>query len=156
MWIKTYLDLSPTHPIWAKITDLIIDATMPQGNNAQVQMNCFLQIWNPPQRGKRATKLDEDTMQMLKVAKTYNVNFATIRLTTHLKAQLLTWHHLGIEPCLHTNNPSKCLIHNYETKTIADLLKISTHIRNQGRENPHHPTIYCRCNNCKDDQNKLC
>ena len=65
MWIKTYLDLSPTHPLWAKITDLIIDASMPQGPTTQTHINCFLQTWNPPQRGVRAAKLDEDTTRML-------------------------------------------------------------------------------------------
>jgi hypothetical protein len=29
MWLKTYLNFSPSCPTWAKITDLIIDASMP-------------------------------------------------------------------------------------------------------------------------------
>lgn len=33
-WLKTYLDFSPTRPTWAKITDLIIDVSMPPGPNA--------------------------------------------------------------------------------------------------------------------------
>jgi len=43
MWLKAYLDFSPSRPTWAKITDLIIDASMPQGTNAQTCINCFLQ-----------------------------------------------------------------------------------------------------------------
>ncbi|KAF8500498.1 hypothetical protein F5888DRAFT_1592799, partial [Russula emetica] len=118
MWIKTYLDFSPTRPTWAKIMDLIIDASMPQGNNAQTRINCFLQTWNPPQRGDRATNLDEDTIRMLKAAKMHNVNFAAIRLSTNLKAKLPAWYHLNSETRPITNNSSKCLIHKHEMRTI--------------------------------------
>ncbi|KAF8493203.1 hypothetical protein F5888DRAFT_1569885, partial [Russula emetica] len=156
MWIKTYLDFSPTRPTWAKITDLIIDASMPQGNNAKTRINCFLQTWNPPQRGDRAANLDEDTIRMLKAAKMHNVNFAAIRLSTNLKAKLPAWYHLNSETRPITNNSSKCLIHKHETRTIADLLQISARLRNQERDNPHRPTIYCRCNDCLNDQDKLC
>ena len=34
MWLQAYLNFSPTCPIWAKVTDLIIDTSMPQGPNA--------------------------------------------------------------------------------------------------------------------------
>jgi len=60
---------------------------------------------------------------MLKVAQKYNVNFAAIRLEPHLKTQLPAWHHLGAETRPANNNPTKCLIHRHETKTVADLLK---------------------------------
>lgn len=41
MWLKTYLDFSLFHPMWAKITNLIIDMSMPQGVNAKIRVNCF-------------------------------------------------------------------------------------------------------------------
>ena len=31
MWLKTYLDFSPKRPEWATITDLIIEASAPEG-----------------------------------------------------------------------------------------------------------------------------
>ncbi len=122
MWLKTYLDFSPTCPTWAKITDLIIDASMPQGGNALTQINCFLQSWNPPQRGPRAEKLDEDITRMLKAAQKHNVNFTAIRLEPHLKAQLPAWYHLDAEERPTNNNATKCLIHKHETRSVADLL----------------------------------
>jgi ribonuclease HI len=155
-WIKTYLDFSPSRPKWATITDLIIDACMPQGNNAQTRINCFLQTWNPPQRGNRAIRLDEDTARMLKAAKTYNVNFAAIRLAPNLKTQLPAWFHLGSEQRLLTNNPTKCLIHKHDAKTIADLLKVSARVRTTGTNNLHQPSIYCRCQDCTDDRVNNC
>ena len=156
MWIKTYLNFSPTRPAWAKLTDLIIEAAMPQGNNAPTRINCFLQTWTPPQRGDRAATLDDDTVRMLRAAKTYNVNFAAIRLSTHLKTQLPAWYHLGSEKRPITNNASKCLIHKHETKTIADLLRSSARIRNPTRNDPHRPSNFCRCRDCQNDQENLC
>ena len=156
MWIKTYLDFSPTRPLWAKITDLIIDASMPQGPTTQTRINCFLQTWNPPQRGVRAAKLDEDTTRMLRAAKTYHVNFAAIRMNAHLKAQLPAWHHLGSENRPINNNAARCLIHKHETKTIADLIRIATRLRNPGPDDPHRQSNYCRCRDCHDDREKNC
>jgi ribonuclease HI/exonuclease III len=156
IWIKAYLDFSPSRPTWAKITDLIIDASMPQGPNAQARINCFLQTWTPPQRGGRTSKIDEDTARMLRAAKKYNVNFAAIRLDTRLKAQLPAWFHVGSENRPINNNTSKCLLTKHGTKTIADLLKTSARLRNQTPENPHRPSNFCRCKDCCDDRNTHC
>jgi ribonuclease HI len=156
IWLKAYLDFSPSRPTWAKITDLIIDASMPQGANAHTRVNCFLQTWNPPQRGERATKIDENTTRMLKTAQKHNVNLAAIRLDPHLRAQLPAWHHISTEARTTNNNPSKCLIHKHEARTIADLLKISARLRHQDQETPHRPSNYCRCHDCQEDRNCHC
>ena len=51
IWLKAYLNMSPTRPTWAKITDIILDASAPQGYNAQARLNAFLQTWDIPARG---------------------------------------------------------------------------------------------------------
>lgn len=33
MWLKTYLNPATNRPTWAKVTDIIIDATAPKGTN---------------------------------------------------------------------------------------------------------------------------
>jgi ribonuclease HI len=156
MWIQAYLDLSPSRPTWAKITDIIIDASMPQGANAQARINCFLQTWNPPQRGGRTAKLDEDTARMLRAAKTYNVNFAAIKINTHLKEQLPAWYHIASERRPISNNAARCLIHKHGTRTVADLLKASARLRNQEPNNPHRPSNFCSCRDCHEDREKQC
>jgi hypothetical protein len=55
IWLKAYLNMSPERPTWAKITDIILDTTAPQGYNAQARMNTFLQTWNVPTWGTRVT-----------------------------------------------------------------------------------------------------
>lgn len=155
-WLKTYLDFSPTRQDWAKITDLIIDAIMPPGPTAQSRINCFLQTWNPPQKGDRAAKLDEDTLRMLKAAQTHNVNLAAIRLNAHLKAQLPAWHHLGSEPRPIRSRAAKCLLNKHQAEIMADLIRISARLRTPDRRNPHQPTNYCRCQDCCEDRTNFC
>ena len=156
MWIQAYLDFSPSRPTWAKITDLIIDASMPQGANAQARINCFLQTWNPPKRGGRTAKLDEDTARMLRAAKTYNVNFAAIKLDTRIKAQLPAWYHIASENRPINNIAAKCLLNKHGTRTIADLLKTSARLRDQERDPPHRPSNFCRCRDCCEDRGRQC
>ena len=145
IWVQTYLDFSPSRPKWAKITDLIIDTSMPQGMNAPTRINCFLQTWNPPQQGGRTNKLDDNTIRMLKAARTYNINFAAIKLSTHLKTQLPAWYHVALETRPINNNAARCLIHKHGTRTIADLLRASTCLRTPEQNNPHRPSNFCRC-----------
>ncbi|KAF8490098.1 hypothetical protein F5888DRAFT_1743222 [Russula emetica] len=95
MWVKAYLNMSPERPTWAKITDIILDGTAPQGYNAQARMNAFLQTWKAPTRGERAAKIHRDTMRMLKAARHHNVNFMTIRLSQGLKQKLPAWFQIG-------------------------------------------------------------
>ena len=43
MWLKTYLNFSPKRPEWATITDLIIEASAPEGLVKRAIINPFLQ-----------------------------------------------------------------------------------------------------------------
>ena len=156
MWLQAYLNFSPTHPTWAKVTDLIIDALMPQGPNAQTRINCFLQTWNPLQRGGRTTKLNEDTVRMLRAAKIYNVNFAAIKIDTRLKSKLPAWLNLAYKTRAINNNTTRCLINKHDTKTIAHLLQTSAHLRTPRINDPHRPSNFCRCRDYDEDRDKQC
>ena len=56
-WLKAYLDLSPSCPAWATVTDILINATVPLGTSIMATVNTFLQTWEPPTRGLRAMRL---------------------------------------------------------------------------------------------------
>jgi hypothetical protein len=43
MWLKAYLNFSPNCQSWAKITDLIIDASAPTNTTKPARENIFLQ-----------------------------------------------------------------------------------------------------------------
>ena len=156
IWLKAYLNMSPNRPTWAKITDIIIDAAAPPGYNAQARINTFLQTWNPPQQGPRATKINRDTTRMLKAAKDHNVNFMTIKLSPELKQQLPAWFQIGTDHWGINNKSARCLLNKHKARTIADLMKTSARIRENTNPPTHRPTNYCRCQACTNDNEKEC
>ena len=58
VWLRDYLNLAPSRPTWAIITDILINATAPPGTSAIAVVNTFLQSWNPPTRGPRLETLN--------------------------------------------------------------------------------------------------
>ena len=61
IWLKTYLNFSPSRQKWATITDHIILAVAPPHSVEEARDNLFLQTWTVPLRGKRAKGLNGDT-----------------------------------------------------------------------------------------------
>jgi hypothetical protein len=156
IWLKAYLNMSPSRPTWAKITDIVLDTTAPQGYNVQARMNIFLQSWITPRRGTRATKIDKDTIRMLDAAKKHNANFMTIRLSQELKQKLPAWFQVGAEHWAINNKAAKCLLHKHKARTIADLMKTSARLRENATLQAHRPTNYCNCQACNEDHRKDC
>ena len=81
VWLRDYLNLTPTRQTWAIVSDILINATAPPGTSAIAIANTFLQSWDPPTKGPRLATLNEGIRRMLKVAKKYNTNLAAIRLS---------------------------------------------------------------------------
>ena len=94
MWLKSYLNFSPSRPPWAAITDLIIDASAPTNTIVMVRKNIFLQCWDTPLRSPRSTILNDNIKHMLKVAKKHNTNLAAVKISTHLCKELPAWYHI--------------------------------------------------------------
>jgi len=97
-WLHSYLDLSKKRPAWAFLMNIIINNLKPTGIDNTTDLNTFLQSWNPPTKGTRANNIPKEIINMLKVAKKYNVSFAPIKLSKQLKKQLPAWYHLGAPP----------------------------------------------------------
>jgi len=155
MWLKAYLNFLPKRPEWAIITDLIIEASTPEGLVKKAIINPFLQRWNPPTQ-RNPQKVNSDIKRMIKVAKKFNTNLAAIRLTPQLSAQLPTWYHLSAEPRAINTIAAKCLIEKHNTYTVAELIKASTRIRTLDQNDPHNQSAYCQCHPCKIDRKKNC
>ena len=58
---------------------------------------------------------------MLKTARKYKVNFAAIRMTPHLSAQLPAWYHLSAERKPINNATAKCLLEKHHVAKVADV-----------------------------------
>ena len=154
VWLKSYLDFSPTHPAWAIVTDIIIDATAPPETSHTARINTFLQTWEPLIRGARAAALNDDIIRMLKTAKKHNANLAAIRLTPRLRGELPTWYHLASAPCPITSAAARCLLNVHGITKVADLILTSARIRNpQAPQNiPHQDITFCYCPDCFSDR----
>ena len=155
-WLKAYLDLSPSRPTWAKITDLTINAAAPPGISTLARFNSFLQSWNPPTRGPRLSLLNNDMVRMLGAARKHNTHFAPIRMTPHLRAQLPAWYHLNAEASPLTTTTARCLLRKHAITTVADLISTSARLRTTNQHLPHVPNPLCPCTDCSQDRVNGC
>ena len=156
MWLKTYLNMSPTRPPWAKITDLLLDAVAPQGYNAQAWLNTFLQTWNVPTRGAWAEQLLNNTLRMMKTAQEHKANFATLRLSLELRKKLPAWFQNEAEHRPTNNKATQYLLKKHKIVMMADIVKTAARIWDNTQELNHRPTNYCNCQACAEDQRKQC
>ena len=156
-WLKAYLSPAPSRPTWAKVTDLIINASAPPGTSPLARINAFLQSWNPPTRGPRSTRMGNDITRMLKTAKKHGTAFAPIRLSPHLRAQLPAWYHPLSEASPLTTTTAKCLLKKHTVTTVADLISTSARLRERRQILlPHTASAQCLCTECARDREKGC
>ena len=158
MWLKAYLNISPTRPAWAIVTDLLIDTAAPPATIPKARQNTFLQTWHPATRGRRADHMGNDTTRMLKTANKFNTNLAPLRLSTYLRAQLPAWYHLASLQGPITNATAKCLLHTHHVTKVADLVRTSAQIRNPEAvpNAPHLQIRFCYCQDCSKDRASGC
>jgi hypothetical protein len=124
VWLRDYLNLKESRPAWAYITDILINETTPPTLNENTRSNAFLQHWKIPMRGKKAEKLGEDTLRMIKAAKKHQIAFAPINISQELRERLPSWQHLGVEKQAPQNPRSRCLAKNHESRQVKDMLNV--------------------------------
>jgi len=145
VWLRTYLNFSPSCQKWATVTDHIILAMAPSHSVKKARENPFLQTWKAPLKGPRAKCLNEDIKRMLKTARKYKINFAAIRLTPHLLAQLPAWYHLSAKKKPITNATAKCLLKKHDVTKVADLIKTSACLCHLAQHPTHQKNRNCTC-----------
>lgn len=151
MWLRSYLNFSPSRPTWAVITDLLINTTAPPSISPLGRFNTYMQTWNPPARGPRSALLNDDIMRMINTAKRYKTNLAALRIAPDINARLPAWYHVRANPRPLTSIPSKCLLKKHNVKTVADLIRISTRAQ-PNQSGPHIPNLTCICIECANDR----
>lgn len=157
-WLKSYLDFSTMHPLWAIVTDIIIDAATPPNMCHVAQMNSFLQNWEPPTRGQCANRMNNDIIRMLKATKRNNTNLAAIHLSPHLQAQLPTWYHMASAPCPVVNATSKCMLRTHGVRKVMNLISTSARLQNPTIDltSPHQKITFCYCPDYSRDWLRCC
>ena len=137
VWLRAYLNFSPSRQKWATITDHVVLAAAPPQSIEKARDNPFLQTWKAPLRGPRAKRLNGDIRRMLKTARKYQVNLAAIRMTPHLLAQLPAWYHLSADQKPINNLRAKCLLQTHNVSKVADLVKTSARLRHPAQHTTH-------------------
>ena len=156
VWLKSYLNLSPTRPKWATVTDVILDAAAPPSTNTQARMNWFLQTWRIPTKGPRAEKMSLEIRRMINTASDFDANFTAIKLSPRLKGKLPAWLLTASDNTPINNRVAGCLLHKHKLMMIADLMMMSRRIRSDDETPPHRQSDYCRCTHCTEDNEKGC
>ena len=156
VWLKEYLSKSSTRPTWAYMTDILINETAPKNLPKEARGNSFLQQWSAPTRGKRAEKIGEDTIRMLKAAKTYAANFAPVRMKKNLKEAMPAWLQIGHQKTIPQNDQARCLINTHNAMTIKDLCRTTERLKRIYRGGVHSPVYSCHCDDCTEDRLKGC
>ena len=156
IWLKAYLNFSPSRQKWATVVDHVILAAAPAHSIEKATENPFLQTWMAPLKGPRAKRLNDDIKRMLKTARKYKVNFAAIKMTPHLSAQLPAWYHLSAEQKPIASAIAKCLLQKHDITRVADLLKTSARLRHPTRHPTHRKNRNCTCQECASDRTLGC
>jgi hypothetical protein len=156
VWLRDYLNLKESRPAWAYITDILINETTPPTLNENTRSNAFLQHWKIPMRGKKAEKLGEDTLRMIKAAKKHQIAFAPINISQELRERLPSWQHLGVEKQAQQNPRSRCLAKNHESRQVKDVLNVTERLKGDYRGGLHSPVFSCHCEDCITDREKGC
>jgi exonuclease III len=145
MWLKSYLNFSPSRPTWAVVTDLLLNASAPPNVSPLGRLNTYMQSWNPPTKGPRSAYLNQDIARMINTAKRYKTNLAALRIAPEISNRLPAWYHVNAKPRPLTNIPSKCLLKNHNIMTVADLIKASARAH-AGDNDPHitQPIMHLR------------
>ncbi|KAH9849655.1 hypothetical protein C2E23DRAFT_693748, partial [Lenzites betulinus] len=94
MWLKEYLDISPSRPRWAYVADAIIERAVIATSRrveANARINCFLQTWEV--NASANAGLPSDLGRMIKAARKYGVKVDAPNPKERLKRELPIWYH---------------------------------------------------------------
>jgi len=123
-WLKAYLDLSPSCPNWAFVTDTIINHIHPDVESRSHLTNFSLTSWSPPTQGHRARTLPPCVLKLIKTAKTADLTFTPLKLSKHLKQQLPAWFHIGAAPRMYHKSRDECLKQVHKVARVKNLVKL--------------------------------
>jgi hypothetical protein len=152
-WLQTYLSPRGVRPKWAYVADEIIRRNIPKSKatlDAKAAVNCFLQSWNP----KAKSGMPEELIDMMKVAKKYDVALDALMVDEEVMRQMPIWFHLGANGSLNymNNKPlAKCLRESHDVVTVGDVMNLI-----QNRPPRHVNRRRCPCRLCHEARERKC
>ncbi len=158
MWLKEYLALGRSRPMWAYIADALIARTVLAADRTvepAARINTFLQTWNINSR--RGSALPEDLRRMVRTANKYGAGVDAPNPAKALKEALPIWYHMGRKEgrCTANCKSGKCLREKHGVVSVLDCVKIADRLAAEGRPSSGHRTrANCPCRPCKDDRDQ--
>ena len=155
MWLKKYIDLSPSCPPWTALADILIEDSITKLNNIDnaVTINTYLQKWSPVLNTN--STLPPILKRMIRTGRTYNVSFSALNIPDHIKNKLPTWYHIGADKNPHAR-ASKCLKTCHEIQTTGDLIILSHRLHTPNPQDFHQDIPNCTCAPSTQDRTLGC
>ena len=153
-WLKAYLDLTPSHPNWAFVTNTIINHIRPDVTPDSYLSHYSLMSWSPPSQGPRAKTLLTCVLSLIKTAMEADLTFAPLKLSHHLKLLLPAWFHMGTPLPTYHKVKDSCLKQVHKISKVKNLMKLYKWIRQD--DSGHIPWCNCKCAGCEEDRSRGC
>jgi ribonuclease HI/exonuclease III len=155
-WIKSYLDLTTSRPMWATVTDAILRRAAPDVPSYLRTSNMYLQKWKVPKKGPKFDALPDDIRSMLKAAQKLQVAFGAVKMSENLKRQMPAWGHAGAPGWTYYQDRDECLGERHAVETIGDLLDVSQRSLRVIEGRRHVNRQNCACRECATDRMTGC
>lgn len=155
VWLREYLNLTPTRPTWAYVADALFGravAASARSVEDDAKENTFLQSWKV---SLRSTGLPEDLKRMIRAATKYGVRVDSPNPAAKLKRAMPVWYHLGKAGGRSTANckAARCLRANHGVSTVLDASRVAGRLpRTGGQAGQHRTTQKCGCVPCDEDR----
>ncbi|KAH9850897.1 hypothetical protein C2E23DRAFT_713309, partial [Lenzites betulinus] len=156
MWIKSYLNLSPSRPRWAFVADALIAKAVTAACrrvDTTARINTFLQTWRI--NTAKPAGLSRDVARMIKTAQKYGVKPDAPRPGEDLIKTLPVWYHFALtqERSSANTKSGKCLRTRHRVAIVADCISIVSNANTS--TTPHRNRSDCACDRCEHDRNVL-
>ncbi|KAJ7676735.1 hypothetical protein DFH06DRAFT_976818, partial [Mycena polygramma] len=119
-WLKSYLDIGPTRPLWGFAADEYLALNMQPKSELIVDKNLrtcvFLQAWDT----KRTLK-PKDLVDMLKVARLRGVRMDGLAFSREIMRDATIWYHIkstARRSVFNLGHEVKCLKENHKIRTV--------------------------------------
>ncbi|KAI0714821.1 hypothetical protein C8Q76DRAFT_588713, partial [Earliella scabrosa] len=148
MWLKSYLDFSPSRPRWAFLADDLLARAVSKDcrpKNRAMRLNTFLQNWRPKARG-----LLPELQGMMSVAKKYGLRLEGLAFSRHIQRSMPMWDHVYADRTALGRLTMKsrivdCLLERHTARTVGDFEQLATTL-----DAPNHvASPLCGCDPCR-------
>ena len=125
MWLKKYLDTPDKRPTWCWVADALIKGDAYLHSTPRVEeserLKWALQTWRTRQGNH--SKLPDFIKRVLKASEKYNTRVQAIKTDSHLKGNMIIWHHIyGAKNNYNMNKPAfKCCGNNHKMQTVREI-----------------------------------